>query len=103
MEPKIPARLVLRAQLPHRPGETGEPSPDDSGTRHNASMTSVRPRGHPELLIRLAAEASSVPGTRRFVSDGLTDWGREHPVGDAALCVTERATNSARASLGRCR
>lgn len=58
-------------------------------------MTSVRPGGHPELRVRLTAEASSVPGARRFVTDGLTGWGREHLVDDAALCVTEMATNSA--------
>lgn len=58
-------------------------------------MPSVRPRGHPELRVRLTAEASSVPGARRFVTDGLTEWGREHLVDDAALCVTEMATNSA--------
>ncbi|MGH3459526.1 ATP-binding protein [Aeromicrobium sp.] len=58
-------------------------------------MTS-EPRGvHPELRVRLAAEASSVPGARRFVIDGLLDWGRERLVDDAALCVTEMAANSA--------
>jgi len=58
-------------------------------------MTSV-PRGaHPELRVRLAADTSSVPGARRFVVDGLLQWGREHLVDDAALCVTEMAANSA--------
>lgn len=54
-----------------------------------------QPDGHPELQVRLAAEPASVPGARRFVIDGLLDWGREHLVDDAALCVTEMATNSA--------
>lgn len=58
-------------------------------------MTSVSSGGNTELRVRLAAEASSVPGARRFVIDGLLDWGREHLVDDAALCVTEMATNSA--------
>ena len=58
-------------------------------------MPSVRSRGNPELRVRLTAEASSVPGARRFVTDGLLDWGREHLVDDAALCVTEMATNTA--------
>jgi anti-sigma regulatory factor (Ser/Thr protein kinase) len=58
-------------------------------------MTSVPRGGNPELRVRLAAEASSVPGARRFVTDGLLDWGREHLVDDAALCVTEMAANSA--------
>lgn len=50
---------------------------------------------HPELQIQLAADTSSVPGARRFVTDGLRQWGREHLVDDAALCVTELAANSA--------
>ena len=62
---------------------------------HNATVTSV-PRGaHPELRVQLAADTSSVPGARRFVIDGLRQWGREHLVDDAALCVTEMAANSA--------
>lgn len=44
--------------------------------------------------MRLAAEAASVPGARRFVCDGLADWGRA-VVEDAALCVTEMAANAA--------
>lgn len=47
------------------------------------------------LRVRLTAETSSVPGARRFVTDGLLDWGRDHLVDDAALCVTEMAANSA--------
>ncbi|MPZ63834.1 MAG: hypothetical protein GEU93_21720 [Propionibacteriales bacterium] len=58
-------------------------------------MTSVPGGGNPELRVRLAAEISSVPGARRFVTDGLLDWGRDHLVDDAALCVTEMAANSA--------
>ncbi|MGH3362402.1 MAG: ATP-binding protein [Nocardioides sp.] len=58
-------------------------------------MTSVPRGGHPELRVRLAAEAASVPGARRFVVDGLLDWRRERLVDDAALCVTEMAANSA--------
>ncbi|MFD4323836.1 ATP-binding protein [Nocardioides sp. NPDC058538] len=58
-------------------------------------MISVPDRGRPELRVRLAAEAASVPGARRFVSDGLREWGREHLVDDAALCITEMAANSA--------
>ena len=62
---------------------------------HNATVTSM-PRGaHPELRVQLAADTSSVPGARRFVMDGLRQWGREHLVDDAALCVTEMAANSA--------
>ncbi len=58
-------------------------------------MTSEARGGSPELRIRLAAEVSSVPGARRFVTDGLKDWGREQLVDDAALCVTEMAANAA--------
>jgi anti-sigma regulatory factor (Ser/Thr protein kinase) len=58
-------------------------------------MTSVTRDGQPELRVRLAADISSVPGARRFVTDGLLDWGREHLVDDAALCVTEMAANAA--------
>jgi anti-sigma regulatory factor (Ser/Thr protein kinase) len=54
------------------------------------------PRGaHPELRVQLVADTSSVPGARRFVVDGLRQWGRDHLVDDAALCVTEMAANSA--------
>jgi len=59
------------------------------------SMTTSATRGHPELRVRLVADVSSVPGARRFVTDGLVDWGREHLVDDAALCVTEMAANTA--------
>ena len=58
-------------------------------------MISVPDGGRPELRVRLAAEAASVPGARRFVTDGLLEWGRPHLVDDAALCVTEMAANSA--------
>lgn len=49
----------------------------------------------PELRLRLAAETVSVPGARRFVCDGLADWGRRSLIEDAALCVTEMAANAA--------
>jgi anti-sigma regulatory factor (Ser/Thr protein kinase) len=52
-------------------------------------------RGLRELRMRLAAETAAVPGARRFVSDGLTGWGRPAVVDDAALCVTEMAANAA--------
>ncbi|MFE6649112.1 ATP-binding protein [Nocardioides sp. NPDC057772] len=58
-------------------------------------MTSVPDGDRPELRVRLSAEAASVPGARRFVTDGLREWGRAHLVDDAALCVTEMAANSA--------
>lgn len=48
-----------------------------------------------ELRIRLAADAASVPGARRFVADGLRSWGRTALVDDAALCVSELTTNAA--------
>ena len=50
---------------------------------------------HAELRVRLAADAVSVPGARRFVRDGLADWGRRSLIDDAALCVTEMAANAA--------
>ena len=46
------------------------------------------------LRIRLAADAASVPGARRFVADGLRAWGRPNLVDDAALCVSELAANA---------
>ncbi|MER6940290.1 ATP-binding protein [Nocardioides sp. NPDC127514] len=58
-------------------------------------MMSVPDGGRPELRVRLAAETASVPGARRFVTDGLVEWGRDHLVDDAALCITEMAANSA--------
>ena len=48
-----------------------------------------------EMRIRLAADAASVPGARRFVTDGLTSLGRTELLDDAALCVTELAANAA--------
>ena len=51
--------------------------------------------GAAELRIRLAADTASVPGARRFVSDGLRAWGRGELVDDAALCVSELAGNAA--------
>ena len=36
-------------------------------------MMSVPDGGRPELRVRLAAETASVPGARRFVTDGLVD------------------------------
>ena len=57
-------------------------------------MTSGPREGNPELRVRLATAVVSVPGARRFVTDGLLDWGRADLVDDAALCVTEMATNS---------
>lgn len=47
------------------------------------------------LRVRLAAEPVSVPGARRFVRDGLREWGRDELVDDAALCMTELAANAA--------
>jgi anti-sigma regulatory factor (Ser/Thr protein kinase) len=48
-----------------------------------------------EMRIRLAADAASVPGARRFVTDGLMSLGRTELLDDAALCVTELAANAA--------
>jgi anti-sigma regulatory factor (Ser/Thr protein kinase) len=48
-----------------------------------------------ELRVRLAADPASVPGARRFVTDGLRSLGRTGFVDDAALCVTELAANAA--------
>ncbi|MBA2774521.1 MAG: ATP-binding protein [Nocardioidaceae bacterium] len=47
-----------------------------------------------ELRLRLTAHPASVPGIRRFVQDGLHDWGHEELVDDAALCVTELTSNA---------
>ncbi len=80
---------------PHGSPPSGTGPPDGADLRQNAPMTPVPRGGNPELRVRLAAEASSVPGARRFIRDGLLDWGREHLVEDAALCVTEMAANSA--------
>jgi len=102
--PSLP-RGLDRAHPPNRPNDdrpdiaprvTGGPSPERANPGHNACMTgSVTRGGQPELRVRLAADTSSVPGARRFVTDGLLDWGREHLVDDAALCVTEMAANTA--------
>jgi len=47
------------------------------------------------LRIRFAADPASVPGARRFVSDGLRAWGLDDLVDDATLCVSELAGNAA--------
>jgi anti-sigma regulatory factor (Ser/Thr protein kinase) len=48
-----------------------------------------------DLRIRLAADPVSVPGARRFVTDGLRAWSRADIVDDAELCVSELAGNAA--------
>lgn len=48
-----------------------------------------------DLRVRLVAEPVSVPGARRFVRDGLAEWGRDELIDDAALCMTELAANAA--------
>jgi anti-sigma regulatory factor (Ser/Thr protein kinase) len=40
------------------------------------------------------AQPASVPAARRFVSDVLAQWGRDHVAEDVALCVSELATNA---------
>lgn len=48
-----------------------------------------------DLRIRLAADPVSVPGARRFVTDGLKSWSLHDVVDDAELCVSELAGNAA--------
>ncbi len=48
-----------------------------------------------DLRIRLAADPVSVPGARRFVTDGLRSWSLTDVVDDAELCVSELAGNAA--------
>jgi hypothetical protein len=48
-----------------------------------------------DLRIRLAADPVSVPGARRFVTDGLRSWSMGDVVDDAELCVSELAGNAA--------
>ena len=48
-----------------------------------------------DLRIRLAADPVSVPGARRFVTDGLRAWSLADIVDDAELCVSELAGNAA--------
>lgn len=59
--------------------------PDDLLEQHGAGG----------LRIRLAADPASVPGARRFVTDGLRSLGLVALVDDAALCVTELTANAA--------
>jgi len=47
------------------------------------------------LRVRFAADPASVPGARKFVSDGLRAWGLDDLVDDASLCVSELAGNAA--------
>lgn len=63
---------------------------------HDQGMPAVpSPDNRRDLRVRLAAEPVSVPGARRFVRDGLSDWGREELVDDAALAMSELAANAA--------
>ncbi len=58
-------------------------------------MASTRGEGAGrERRLRLAAHPASVPEVRRFVQDGLHEWGHEELVDDAALCVTELTSNA---------
>jgi len=43
----------------------------------------------------MAADAASVAGARRFVADGLSEWGLEHLTDAAELVTSELATNVA--------
>jgi anti-sigma regulatory factor (Ser/Thr protein kinase) len=47
------------------------------------------------MQVRLAADAASVPGVRRFVSDGLTAWGEAKLVDAAELVASELSSNAA--------
>jgi anti-sigma regulatory factor (Ser/Thr protein kinase) len=47
------------------------------------------------LRARFAAEPSSVPVVRRFVTGQLSDWGERDLRDDAELCVSELAANAA--------
>ncbi|HLN75408.1 MAG TPA: ATP-binding protein [Nocardioidaceae bacterium] len=51
--------------------------------------------GTAEFRVRMAADPASVPGARRFVTDGLLSWGLAALVDDATLCVSELAANAA--------
>ena len=46
------------------------------------------------LRLTLAAHPASVPTARHFVTDGSRAWRRDALVDDAALCVTELASNA---------
>jgi anti-sigma regulatory factor (Ser/Thr protein kinase) len=48
-----------------------------------------------ELRVRFSADPASVRGARRFVADGLRDWGMTDLLDDATLCVSELAGNAA--------
>lgn len=47
------------------------------------------------VWIRLIAEPESVPFARQFARDAVTEWQYPDLVDDAALCVTELASNAA--------
>ncbi|HZI95983.1 MAG TPA: ATP-binding protein [Actinomycetales bacterium] len=59
-------------------------------------MSGVVLQGEPgrTLRVRLPADPSSVPAARRFVVDGLSATGQDEVADDAALCVSELASNA---------
>lgn len=61
----------------------------------------VQGTGAPSLSVRLAADAASVPGARRFVVDGLKAWGHKDLAAVAELVVSELAGNAALHSSAR--
>lgn len=66
-------------------------TPDDMICR--MAQKSTRPGRR--RSIRLAAEPVSVPGARRFVRDGLHEWGLVALEDVATLCTSELAANAA--------
>ena len=68
----------------------------DTASVRRLALACVFMGGAPaRLQVRLAADPASVAGARRFVVDGLSAWNEGRFVDDAALVVSELATNAA--------
>ena len=100
MSLRWPLRRAMRHQEAVYNDTVGVPVPERGRPRLGWCETS-RVTGNSEdvplatvLRLTLAAHPASVPAARHFITDGCRAWRRDAFVDDAALCVTELASNA---------